>query len=270
MTFEAFLDAMKNAGCEIKQGQHLSIKAPGQERFIRCKSLGDDYTEDALQERLTGRRASPSRQKTTASASPQKQNFLIDIEAKIQEGYGGGFVHWAKLVNLKQAARSLMFLQENNLTDYTELERRVAASTADYHGYADQIKAVDSRTSDIVHLQKHIGSYSKTREIYSQYRASGYSKKFYNAHADAIKIHRAAKKYFDEQGYGKDKKLPSMKSLKQEYAALKAKRGKLYQDYKLAYDSMRELGTVKYNTDVILGKAPTSKNWHRTGQEMSH
>lgn len=72
---------------------------------------------------------------------------------------------------------------------------------------------------DISELKKHIGAYSKTREIYVQYRILSPKKqaKFYDKHSGDIITCQAEKRYFNSLGL---KKLPSIQSLKQEYAVL--------------------------------------------------
>lgn len=107
--------------------------------------------------------------------------------------------------------------------------------------------------AEISALQKHIGTYGKTREVFMRYRKSGYSDKFYEEHRADITLHRAAKKYFDGLGYGKDKKLPTINTLKQEYATLLAEKKKLYAGYHATKKNMQSLAIAKGNTDRILG-----------------
>jgi hypothetical protein len=52
--FEDFLKRLEEQGCEIKRGKYISVRAPGQERFTRTKTLGADYTEDAITKRIAG------------------------------------------------------------------------------------------------------------------------------------------------------------------------------------------------------------------------
>ena len=63
-------------------------------------------------------------------------------------------------------------------------------------------------------------------------------------------MHKAAKKAFDELGV---KKLPTVKSLQAEYAALLTEKKAAYADYRKARDEMKELLTVKANVDHLLG-----------------
>ena len=83
---------------------------------------------------------------------------------------------------------------------------------------------------------------------------------FYEQHSREIEDCKEAKRYFNSLGL---KKLPSMQSLKQEYAALKAKKGKLYSAYKQTRDEMIELRTAKNNVDRILGATEKEKNRDR-------
>ena len=75
---------------------------------------------------------------------------------------------------------------------------------------------------------------------------------------------RQQKKYFDELGL---KKLPTVKSLQAEYAALLAKKKSAYADYRTARDEMRELLTVKANVDRLMGYEEQEKETEATRQE---
>ena len=54
-TLDELLQTLEERGYEIKRGKYISIKAPRQERFVRTKTLGEDYTEDSLNIRITYR-----------------------------------------------------------------------------------------------------------------------------------------------------------------------------------------------------------------------
>ena len=65
-SFEELLQRLQAAGYEIKPGKYISCRAPGQERFTRLKTLGTDYTEEAIRERIEGKR-------TKAAKAPKEQ-----------------------------------------------------------------------------------------------------------------------------------------------------------------------------------------------------
>ena len=256
--FDSFLAAMKAAGVEVKRGKHLAFKIPSGKRFIRCDSLSDDYTEAAIMERISGKRIAASR----AEAAQSKPNLLIDIQAKMQQANSPGFERWAKIFNLKEMAKTVMYLQENGLTNLGELEEACDVAIQKFNDLADQTKAASARMKDISELQRHIGAYSKTREIYAQYRklTGKEQAKFYDKHSSEIQACQAAKRYFDFLGL---KKLPPMQSLKQEYAALYAENRKRYPEYKQAKAKMIELLTAKNNVERILGVTEKEKNRDR-------
>lgn len=207
LTLEELKAALRNSGCEVKHVAHLAVKLPQGKRFIRCDSLGESYTEHALLKRLGCEQiAKPAAKKKPSFSAGKKPSLLIDIEAKLQQGKGVGYEKWAKAFNLKEAAKTLIYLQENGLDDYEILSAKAENAAERFDALSDKIKASEKRLSEIISLQKHIGTYRKTRDIYVRYRQSGYSKKFLAAHEADIILHKAAKQEFDKLGL---EKLPS-------------------------------------------------------------
>jgi hypothetical protein len=174
-------------------------------------------------------------------------------------------LNWAKSFNLKQAAKALIYLQENNLLDYDLLEKTIVDSKSRFHETRDKIKADENRMAEIKELQKHIGQYGKTREIYKQYHSLKSQKDrdaFYDVHASDILLHRATKKYFDATGL---KKFPSINQLKQEYARLAARMGKQYAEHKQARQKMIDLQMTKQNIDYIIDGPIYGAKTHQRG-----
>jgi hypothetical protein len=210
-SYDEFMATLIAAGCEVKErGKNISFKVPGAERFARWDSLGDDYTEEAIRERLMGLKKIEPRQTQNAVFVPfvitgQTQfGLLIDIQRKIQEGKGEGYEHWARIYNLKQTAKTLIYLKEVGIDSYDELVRKSADTSSDFNERLNRIKEIESRQKEISELQKHMGTYGKTREVYAQYRKSSRSEKFYEEYRADIMLHQTAKKYFDGLGYGKN------------------------------------------------------------------
>ncbi|RGY97064.1 relaxase/mobilization nuclease domain-containing protein [Clostridium sp. AM58-1XD] len=264
--FDSFLATMKGLGARVKRGKHLAFQIPGGKRFMRCDSLGADYSEAAICERLSGARLAPTKRKAAAPDAPPKPNLLIDIQAKLQQAHSPGFERWAKLYNLKEMAKTLVYLQENGLENYDALAQASDAAGARFDALTDKTKANERRMKEIAELQKHIGAYGKTREIYAQYRKLPPKKaaRFYEEHTGDILSCQAAKRYFDSIGM---KKLPSIQSLKQEYAALLAENKKIYPELKQARAKMIELMTAKNNAERILGMSEQDKRRDRQREE---
>ncbi len=258
--FDSFLAALKTAGIEVKRGKHLAFKIPGGKKFVRCSSLGEDYSEAAILERISGERIVPPKAERTAP------NLLLDIQAKMQQARSPGYERWASVFNLKEMAKTLNYLQGHGLMKYADLESTCETAVQKYHEIADRTKTNRERMKEISELQKHIGTYGKTCEIYAQYRRLPPKKQeaFYAQHASAIISCEAAKRYFDSLGL---KKLPSIQSLKQEYAALSAENRKLYPDQKKAKAEMMELLTTRHNTSRILGLTEDGRRQEQRQEE---
>ncbi|MDL2293405.1 relaxase/mobilization nuclease domain-containing protein [Ruminococcaceae bacterium OttesenSCG-928-D13] len=263
--FDAFIAALEKLGIEVsRRGKHLRLRAladdhgPAQVQYTRCDSLKGDYTEQAIRDRIAGVRQRTPGHSSLPPVGPHVQkdaapNLLIDIQARMLAGKGAGYERWAKLYNLKEMAKTLIYLQEHNLTQYTTLEEQVASATATFRSLSEQIKTVEGRMAEINELQKHIGNYNRTRQVYQQYKASRYSKSFRAEHEGAILLHQAAKKAFDALGV---QKLPGIKALQTEYAKLRTEKKRLYREYRQAREDMRSLQVTKANTDQLLRAVP--------------
>ena len=264
---EALLALLREMGIEVSpRGKSIRLKAPGQKKFVRLDedSMGEGYSVDALLAVLAGEKTHKPAEKNIHRADPPKVNLLVDIQAKLQAGKGAGYARWASVFNLKQMAQTMNYLTEHNLLAYADLSAKADETTAQYNKLSNQIKAAEKRMAEIAVLRTHIINYSKTRDAYVAYRRAGYSKAFRAEHESDILLHQAAKKYFDSLGL---KKIPTIKSLQAEYAALLAEKKSAYADYRKARDEMRELLTVKANVDRLMGYDQQEKESEATRQE---
>ena len=248
--FDALLKLLQGAGYEVKAGKVPALRGKNQKRFIRMDTLGSGYWGPELRAVLSGEKTHKPRKKIIQPAPDKKINLLVNIQAKLRAGKGVGYERWAKVFNLKQMAQTVNYLTEHNLLEYDTLAAKTASTTTRYNELSAQIKAAEKRLVEIAVLKTQIVNYAKTRDTYIAYRKAGYSKKFLAEHESDILLHKAAKKAFDELEV---KKLPAVKSLQAEYAALLAEKKAAYADYRKARDDMKELLTVKANVDRLLG-----------------
>jgi hypothetical protein len=251
-SFEDFITLMQDAGYTVNTNRkHITFMAPGWKQPARMDTLRGDHTEAAVRERIEGRSVH-SGGRSNVVEPHRKPGLLIDIESKLRQGKGEGYERWAKVFNLKQAAQTLIYLQEHGLDTYDALKEKTAAATARYNDLSGRIKRLEARMKSSAELQKHIVNYTKTRDTYVAYRKAGYSKRFRAVHETDIILHQAAKKTFDELGYGKDKKIPSVASLRAEYAAALEEKKKAYAGDRETKSEMRTLLTAKANVDRLL------------------
>ena len=245
----ALLTLLAKDGYKIKRGKNIALKGKNQARFIRLSSLGEGYAEADLLAVLAGEKSHAPRKKAVVSA-PEKISLIIELDAKFRAAKGAGYQQWASVFNAKQMSQTMNYLRENKLLDYAELKEKTAAATARFNVLSAQIKASESRMAEIAVLKTQIINYAKTRTVFNGYKASGYSRKYLAEHESDILLHRAAKKTFNDLGL---KKLPTVKSLQEEYAKLLAEKKASYPEYRQARDEMRELLTIQSNVDRILG-----------------
>ncbi len=244
--FEELLSRLQAAGYEIKPGKYISCRAPGQERFTRLKTLGADYTEEALRDRSAGRR-------TRAAKIPKADrggvSLLIDIENSVKAAQSRGYEQWAKIHNLKQAAQTMNFLTEHKIEQYADLTARIEEVNAESDKAAESLKAVERKLSDMAVLIKNVSTYQKTKSGYDTYRRAG-SKEPRTAKQDQIVIlHEAATRALKAAGITK---LPNVAALQAEYETLQAQKEALYAEYGKAKKQVREYDVIKRNIDSIL------------------
>ena len=244
-SFEELLTRLQAAGYEIKPGKYVSCRAPGQERFTRLKTLGADYTEEAVRERIAGRR-------TKVAKAPREQrgvSLLIDIENSIKAAQSKGYEQWAKIHNLKQAAKTMNFLTEHQIEQYADLVSRIEEMAAESGQAADALKNAEKRLADMAVLIKNVSTYQKTKPVYDAYRKARNREKYRAGQEQAIILHEAAVRSLKAAGIAK---LPNLAALQSEYEALQAQKEALYADYGKLKKKVREYDIIKQNIDSIL------------------
>ena len=244
-SFEELLQRLQVAGYEIKPGKYVSCRAPGQERFTRLKTLGADYTEEAVRERIAGRR-------TKVAKAPREQrgvSLLIDIENSIKAAQSKGYEQWAKIHNLKQAAKTMNFLTEHKIEQYADLVSRIEEMAAESGQAADALKDAEKRLADMAVLIKNVSTYQKTKPVYDAYRKARNREKYRAGQEQAIILHEAAARSLKAAGIAK---LPNLAALQSEYEALQAQKEALYADYGKLKKKVREYDIIKQNIDSIL------------------
>ena len=264
--FDALLLILKNSGyTATRRGKNLSFLHAGQKQNIRLFSLGDGYSEAELRAVISGSKDHNPFVKKKYPKRSQRPTLIQEIEGKLNSGKGYWYDQTMKVVKLKQMAKTLLYLEEKSFPDYAALSQAAETADAKFYDLKQRIKAAETRMAEIQTLRTHIINYSKTREVYTQYRKVGYSKKFLAEHEGDIILHKAAKKAFDELGL---KKLPTVKTLQEEFNTLLTDKKAAYAEYRKAQDEMRELAVHKANAAYLLGiEEEKSKERERQREE---
>ena len=244
-SFEELLSRLEAAGYEIKRGKYVSCLVPGQERYTRLKTLGADYTEEAIRERIEGRRA----RSVKAPKAERSVSLLIDIENSIKAAQNRGYEQWAKIHNLKQAAKTLNFLTEHQISQYVELTARIAEIQTESEQAAESLKNAEKRLADMAVLIKNVSTFQKTKPVYDAYRKARNKESYQAAHERGIILHEAAAKALKAAGVSK---LPDVAALQAEYEKLQEQKEALRAEYGKRKKQVKEYDVIKQNIDSIL------------------
>lgn len=247
-TFEELLQFVRENGYGVSENRGITFYRDGQ-KGIKLRTLDAGYTEAELRDVIAGRATHNPRGKR------ERASLLVDLQARLAAGKGGGYERWAKVFNVKQMAKTLLYLQEHGIKSREELTARADAASEKLSALNDRIKKIDARIAEITELRGQIVAYAKTREVFAEYKASRYSRKFFDAHADEIEQHRAAKRYFNAHDI---EKLPKIKTLNAEFDTLVAEKRKAYAEYRAIRDEQRELLVHRHNVEIFLGEEKSS------------
>ena len=250
--FEELLEKLQASGYEIKLGKYVSCRAPGQERFTRLKTLGADYTEEAIQKRIAGIRS----RNVKISKQEQGISLLIDIENNIKAQQSAGYEHWAKIHNLKQAAKTMNFLTENNILHYEDLIKKIDEIILDSEQTADSLKQNEKKLSDMAVLIKQLSTYQKTKDVYRGYIKVKDKEAYRKKHESSLILYEASKKALKNVGITK---IPDLAVLQKEYASLQKQKEAIYSDYGKLKKKVKEYQKIKQNVDTILQKENSGK-----------
>ena len=186
---------------------------------------------------------------------------LIDIEAKLRAGKGKGYQIWAERNNIDAKSQMIIFLKEHHIDSIEELNERLSDMQEKVCAQKSLLGEKQSRMKEINSLRKAIRDYSRTKDVYVQYRESGWSPQFYHDHHLEIEAHKSAQAVYSSM----NGTVPTLKELTEEYDSLK----RVSEKEKTALDALiaqlKDLKQIRYNydlleRDVIDEKKPRSRS----------
>ena len=259
--YDDFLRLTQEAGYEIKTGKYISFRAEGQERFTRSKTIGENYTEERIKERIAGRTPRKSQRQTT----PKGISLIGDIQERIRLIDSKGYEHKAKLTILKEAARTLNYLTDNNLLQYTDLEKKVEDVHSSYDRTGKELKVVEARLREVQPLIKNISNYQRLKPVYDAFQKAKDKPSFKAKHEAELVIFEAARStLLAMQG---DEKLPSLKTLQAEQQRLLDEQQRLYDERAKLKKEVKQIETIKSNVDTFLAPSADHDRDHLRGTQ---
>lgn len=252
--FDDMLQRMERDGYEIKRAKYISYKPPGEGRFMGGVTLGDEYSDERIKERIAGLTKAIPKKKPVTLHDDNRINLITDIENNAKAQASRGYKQAMQVENLKRMARTVNFLTENNLLQYEQLQAKIAEIETLFDDTTAELKGVEARLSDMALLIKNVENFRRTYPAYKEYKGAKNKQAAYEKNESAILIHTAAKKALADMGV--TGKLPSVAELKEQYAELEKDKAALYKQYHSVKAQVKEYATVKANIDEILGRRP--------------
>ena len=255
--FDALMQLLEDVGCRIKRGTQISIKPPEGERYIRLDTLVPEYDEATLRRSLTGDHVHiPKIPRGDFTESQIKR--LVDIEAKLRAGKGKGYQVWAERNNIDAKAQMVIFLKEHHIGSLEELNEQIQELTDQRNSLKASIREKQNRMKEINRQRQAIRDYSRTKEVYTQYRESNWSVKFYQEHRQEIEDHKNAQAVYSSL----DGKMPTLKELTAEYDSLKEQK----ENDQAALDKLKpkltDLKHVRYNYEILERDSAPNSHQH--------
>jgi len=189
--YEEFQRVMKSLGYTIKHGKHISFKANGQERFTRSKTIGSEYTEERIKERISNRAISTN----TKSYKRRNSSKVVDINTNKLANESKGFARWLKLQNLKNMAKSWQLISSENLTDLNSFNEVVSKIHDEYNQHLSNVKSIEATLISIADYKKQLNIYNKYKDIHQSYTTASDPETFFQENERKLILFIAADEY---------------------------------------------------------------------------
>ncbi len=246
-SFDEFLKRMEELGYSIKRGKHLAFKHQAQERYMRLRSLKEDYSETDIRERIITKRPAIPRKLRSGN---RDISLLISIETNIKCQISPGYRHWANLHNLKEAAKTLNYLLEHNITSFDDLNDKLSTLNVQKQSAVSQLKQIESETKSISETIAVLESYERTKPIAIEYDKTVFKGKFRKKHFDELHQFEASQLRLKELYPGK--KIPTAVQLNSKLEQLAKVRNRIYTEYKDSEKETQTYSALKKNIELFL------------------
>lgn len=156
------------------------------------------------------------------------------------------------ITNIQEAAKTLLFIEENGIKDREELIALLESAGEDKNEKHEKLKATEARLKTVNLLIKYSGQYYTNKKVYSDYLKAKNKAQFRAEHDAEITLYEAARRQLKELSGGE--KIPTLQHLKEEKESLTVSKNELYEEYSFARAKQKELQTVVTNVDKVLSE----------------
>ena len=242
--WDEFLKKMADLGYEIKYGKHIAFKPKDKARFTRTKTIGEDYTEEKLKERIAEREFIK-----TPDVKKRIGNVIdINTNAKVKESKG--YEYWATKHNLHTMAESVIYIREHGIKSVKQLDEYIQKAADERQNLQEKIKAIDKEMQKLSTTMEQVHTVKKYRACYKEYTSNPSDKAFFEEYKAQISLYENALSEL-KKSYSK---LPNSKDILAELDKLQEKKNTLMQEYSSTKSTMDELYKIRKNYGIYMGK----------------
>lgn len=225
----------------------FSYQIPEREKLISARKLGTDFDRPFIEAffRKNAKQAS----KDIAVPKPFVK-LIVDLEAIAKAQENPKYAQRVTITNIQEAAKTLLFIEENGIKDREELITLLESAGKDKNEKHEKLKATEARLKTVNLLIKYSGQYYANKKVYSDYLKAKNKAQFRAEHDAEITLYEAARRQLKELSGGE--KIPTLQHLKEEKESLTVSKNELYEEYSFARAKQKELQTVVTNVDKVL------------------
>ncbi|MGI6462164.1 MAG: relaxase/mobilization nuclease domain-containing protein [Candidatus Scatomorpha sp.] len=242
--WDEFLKKMAELGYEIKYGKHIAFKPKDKARFTRAKTIGEDYTEERLKERIA------ERESVKTSGVKKRIGNVIDMDTNAKVKESKGYEYWATKHNLNTMADSVIFIREHGIKSVKQLDEYIQKTADERQNLQEKIKSIDKEMEQLSDTMEQVHTVKKYREHYKEYKANPSDKTFYEEYKAQITLYENALSEI-KKSYSK---LPNSKNILDKLDELQEKKNTLMQEYSSSKSTMDNLYKIRKNYGIYMGK----------------
>ena len=242
--WDEFLKKMADLGYEIKYGKHIAFKPKNKARFTRTKTIGEDYTEERLKERIA------EREFIKTPAVKKRIGNVIDMNTNAKVKESKGYEYWAIKHNLHTMAESVIYIREHGIKSVKQLDEYIQTAADERQNIQEKIKAIDKKMQKLSTTMEQVHTVKKHRACYKEYKANPSDKAFFEEYKAQITLYENALSEL-KKSYSK---LPNSNDILNRLDKLQEKKNFLMQEYSSSKSTMDELYKIRKNYGIYMGK----------------
>ena len=291
--FQKLLLEKYNVKLKVSRSR-FSYLHPEQNKYITGRMLGTHYVEDYLLELFKENAEHKENKKQTvdmgkynmeskkSATSPSNLlqeetvsvlfiksdlRLVVDLQACVKAQQNAAYANKVKLSNLKEMAKTVAYIQEHGYNTRDSLEDSFSEIKSHASISRKELKSVEDNLRKVNEQIHYTGQYLANKSVYQKFVKAKNKGQFRQEHPTEIALYETARKFLKEQS--EDGKLPSMKLLKAEKEKLLQQKKEAQKTYHYFRDYQKELNTVCFNVDKILGQTHTRQPEKQKSTDIS-